>query len=196
MGTDALFSATVSAEEKVRRAADMMRELAGEPIDPHALAGSLPLALKQWITIGRALLSRPKVLILDESSAALDFDGTERLFAKMRELRDAGSTILIVTHRIAELIAISDRATVIRDGRDVGVLEKGKITEKNLIALMTGEEQDDKPAEHEGAAARADDASVMRVRGLTIWPGATPFDFRPLSRRDRRDCRPGRPGSG
>lgn len=176
MGTDALFSATVSAEEKARRAADMMRELAGEPIDPHALAGSLPLALKQWITIGRALLRRPKVLILDESSAALDFDSTERLFAKMRQLRDEGSTILIVTHRIAELITISDRATVIRDGRDVGVLEKSKITEKNLIALMTGEEQDDKPAELK-APRPADDASVMWVHGLTIWPGAKPFDF-------------------
>lgn len=176
MGTDALFSATVSTEEKVRRAAQMMHELAGEPVDPNALAGTLPLALKQWITIGRALLSRPKVLILDESSAALDFDSTERLFSKMRELRDDGATILIVTHRIAELIAISDRATVMRDGRDVGVLEKGEITEKNLIALMTGEEQDGEPTEHR-APRPLDQTSVLEVRDLAIWPGAEPFDF-------------------
>ena len=176
MGTDALFSSTVSGEEKVRRAAEMMRELAGEPIDPQALAGTLPLALKQWITIGRALLSRPKVLILDESSAALDFDGTERLFAKMRELRDAGSTILIVTHRIAELITISDRATVMRDGRDVGVLEGSDITEKNLIALMTGENQDDTPSDHR-APQPTEKTSALRVRDLVVWPGAAPFDF-------------------
>ena len=61
----------------------------------------------------------PKVLILDESSAALDFDSTERLFEKMRELKDKGVDIIIVTHRIAELIRISDRATVMRDGKDV-----------------------------------------------------------------------------
>jgi len=176
MGTDALFSASLSAEEKVRRAAGMMRELAGEPVDPQALAGTLPLALKQWVTIGRALLSRPKVLILDESSAALDFDSTERLFSKMRELRDAGSTILIVTHRIAELITISDRATVMRDGKDVGVLEKEEITEKNLIALMTGEDQDDRSSEHK-APSPSELTSVLKVRNLTVWPGAARFDF-------------------
>jgi len=98
----------------------------------------LPLGIKQWITIGRALLRQPRALILDESSAALDLDSTQRLFAKLRQLRDAGSAIIIVTHRIAELIEISDRATVLRDGRDVGVLERSEITEKNLLQLMTG----------------------------------------------------------
>ena len=141
MGADELFSATVSQEEKVQRAARMMQELTGEAIDPFTLVGTLPLGIKQWITIGRGLLQVPRILILDESSAALDFDSTERLFDKMRELRDGGTTVLIVTHRIAELIRISDRATVLRDGQDVGVLEKQQITEKNLLKLMTGEDQ-------------------------------------------------------
>ena len=82
-------------------------------------------------TIGRAFLrDNTKVLILDESSAALDFDSTERLFKKMRELRDNGVAVFIVTHRIAELIRISDKATVMRDGKDVGVLEKKILTKK------------------------------------------------------------------
>jgi ribose transport system ATP-binding protein len=176
MGADRLFSKTLSQERKVARAEQLMLELSGEHVDPHALAGTLPLSLKQWITIARALLSEPKILILDESSAALDFDSTERLFAKMRALRDAGTTVLIVTHRIAELIRISNRATVLRDGRDVGVLEKHEITEKNLLALMTGEtpgtghfaNEPPQPATPERA---------MKARKLVVWPNGRAFDF-------------------
>jgi ribose transport system ATP-binding protein len=176
MGSDHLFSKTLSQERKVARAAELMEELAGEPVDPHALVGTLPLGLKQWITIARALLSDPKILILDESSAALDFDSTERLFAKIRALRDRGATVLIVTHRIAELIRISDRATVMRDGRDVGVLEKGDITEKNLLALMTGEERG---AGHGPLALPQPTTTerAMRARGVAILPDARSFDF-------------------
>jgi ribose transport system ATP-binding protein len=176
MGADRLFSKTLSQDQKAKRAADLMRELSGEPVDPFALVGSLPLGLKQWITIARALLSEPKILILDESSAALDFDSTERLFAKMRELRDRGATVLIVTHRIAELIRVSDRATVLRDGRDVGVLEKGEITEKNLLALMTGESEDVRHAVHDAPRPR-DNTAVMRASHISIRPDGRAFDF-------------------
>ncbi len=176
MGADSLFTKKMSQEHKVRRAAELMQELAGEPVDPYALVGTLPLGLKQWIVIARALLSEPKILILDESSAALDFDGTERLFAKMRSLRDAGATVLIVTHRIAELIRISDRATVLRDGVDVGVLEKHEITEKNLLALMTGD--DDAGANHGHLAPQPQDNSIaLQADGLAIWPNGRSFDF-------------------
>ena len=75
----------------------------------------------------------------------------------MRALRDQGTTVLIVTHRIAELVRISDRATVMRDGRDVGVLDRHEITEKNLLALMTGEEPAGAPPRPSGS--RAADAS-------------------------------------
>ncbi|MCB1462238.1 MAG: sugar ABC transporter ATP-binding protein [Nitratireductor sp.] len=176
MGADALFSKNLSQDKKVARAAELMHELVGEPVDPFALVGTLPLGLKQWITIARALVNNPKVLVLDESSAALDFDSTERLFAKMRALRDAGTTILIVTHRIAELIRISDRATVLRDGRDVGVLEKEQITEKNLLALMTGDDSAG-GAHHHDAPQPAERALAMHADRIAVWPDAEPFDF-------------------
>jgi len=176
MGADRLFSKTLSQDQKVKRAAELMRKLSGEAVDPFALVGTLPLGLKQWITIARALLSEPRVLILDESSAALDFDSTERLFAKMRELRDGGTTVLIVTHRIAELIRISDRATVLRDGRDVGVLEKSDITEKNLLALMTGEDQGNHHIVHD-APQPHDNLPVMRANRISIRADGRPFDF-------------------
>jgi ribose transport system ATP-binding protein len=176
LGADRLWSKSLPMKAKIRDASIMMKELAAIDIDVEAPVGTLPLSIKQWITIGRALLWRPKVLILDESSAALDLDSTERLFAKMRELRDQGSAVLIVTHRIAELIRVSDRATVLRDGRDVGVLSKGEITEKNLLGLMTGRSESPHiPTAVAQEVLRHD--VVMKTAKLKIWPESRPIDF-------------------
>ncbi|MBC7482389.1 MAG: YbhB/YbcL family Raf kinase inhibitor-like protein [Rhizobacter sp.] len=185
LGADALFSRAMPQRAKSTAAAALMLELTGLPIDPGTLVGTLPLGLKQWITIGRALLCKPRALILDESSAALDLDSTQRLFAKLRQLRDEGSAIIIVTHRIAELIEISDRATVLRDGRDVGVLERRQITEKSLLQLMTGKASAPAGAGAGAAGARAtNDAAVhppellMKAEGLKVWPGGPDVAFR------------------
>jgi ribose transport system ATP-binding protein len=176
LGADRLWSKSLPMKAKIRDASIMMKELAAIDLDVEAPVGTLPLSIKQWITIGRALLWKPKVLILDESSAALDLDSTERLFAKMRELRDQGSAVLIVTHRIAELIRISDRATVLRDGRDVGVLSKGEITEKNLLGLMTGRSESPHiPTAVAQEVLRQD--VVMKTSKLKIWPESRPIDF-------------------
>ena len=104
IGYDSFFGKKLAQRDKVEKAASIMLELAGEFVDPYTIASQLSLGMKAWITIGRAFLRNPKVLILDESSAALDFDSTERLFAKMRTLRDQGAAIFIVTHRIADLV--------------------------------------------------------------------------------------------
>lgn len=176
LGADNLWSRALPAREKARSAAALMRELVGAEVDVEALVGTLPLSVKQRITIARALLCKPKVLILDESSAALDLESTERLFAKMRTLRDQGMVILIVTHRIAELVRISDRATVLRDGRDVGVLEKQEITEKNLLGLITGQSGS---VQVSTTAARQALSSqvVMKTEKLKVWPDAEGVDF-------------------
>ncbi len=176
LGADHLWSRSISTQEKYRAAKELMEALVNAPIDLDTPVGLLPLGIKQWITIGRALLSKPRVLILDESSAALDFDSTERLFAKMRELRDNGAAVIIVTHRIAELVRICDCATVMRDGRNVGVLEKAEITEKNLLKLMTG--RSDPHATSHASVAEIDSGEVvMRGRRLKVWPNASAVDF-------------------
>lgn len=176
VGADSFWTKAMSAREKLEKAQELMLELAGEEIDLLMPAGNLPLSIKAWITIGRALLCEPKVLILDESSASLDFDSTERLFAKMRTLRDSGVAIIIVTHRIAELIRISDRATVMRDGRDVGVLEKSQITEQNLLSLMTGR-SDAAEISSDQAHRTSSRETVLRTRALKVWPESEPVDF-------------------
>ena len=175
-GADGLWSRTLPTKEKIARARSLMTELVGTEIDPQQPAAGLSLGIKAWITIGRALLCNPKVLILDESSAALDFDSTERLFQKMRELRDNGATIIIVTHRIAELIRISDRATVMRDGKNVGVLSKGEITEENLLTLMAGKRESRTELEKKGAKATISQV-VVKASGLKVWEDSALVDF-------------------
>jgi ribose transport system ATP-binding protein len=176
LGADNLFSATISAEEKVARASDLLRELLGFDLDLAITVGELPLSLKQWITIARALLTNPKVLILDESSAALDFESTERLFRKMRQLKKAGATILIVTHRIAELIRIADRATVLRDGVDVGCLTKEEITEHRILELIAGPERE-RSLHDQSFAERLSPTPILRVEQGRVWHDAGTLNF-------------------
>jgi ribose transport system ATP-binding protein len=131
VGSDDFWHKNLTQREKVLKAQELMEDLVGEYVDPYAPVFNLSLPIKAWITIGRVFLrENTKVLILDESSASLDFDSTERLFKKMREFRDSGMAVFIVTHRIAELIRISDKATVMLDGKDVAVLEKKTLMKK------------------------------------------------------------------
>jgi len=177
IGSDYFWYKTMTQREKSQRAEELMDELVGEYVDPNTLAMNLSLSVKAWITIGRAFLrENTKVLILDESSAALDFDSTERLFNKMRLMRDNGAAIFIVTHRIAELIRISDKATVLRDGVDVGVLEKKDINEKNLLSLMTGKVETEY-REKTSALKTQSEEVIMSAKNLKVWSESDEVNF-------------------
>jgi ribose transport system ATP-binding protein len=173
-GADRLFRSAMSASEKHQVAQTLMKRLVGAPVNVDRNVGDMPLSVKQWIVIGRGLIWKPKLLILDESSAALDLDATSRLHDEMRTLRDEGSCIIIVTHRIAELVKIADCATVLRDGRSAGVLEKADITENNLLELMC--------AKNTGGTVhtlrkRAAAAVVLKTEKLRLTEKATGIDF-------------------
>jgi ribose transport system ATP-binding protein len=176
LGADSLTGASMNKEEKEAKAGALMRELLGFDVDLSDLAGELPLSIKQWITIARALLTDPKVLILDESSAALDFESTERLFRKMRQLKARGASILIVTHRIAELVRIADRATVLRDGVDVGRLSKAEITEARILELIAGPERE-KTLQDQPLPARLSDSALLRVFDAKVWSDSARLNF-------------------
>ena len=177
VGSDDFWWKNLTQREKVLKAQEIMEDLVGEYVDPYTQAFNLSLPIKAWITIARAFLrENTEVLILDESSAALDFDSTERLFKKMRELRDNGVAVFIVTHRIAELVRISDKATVMRDGKDVGVLEKKDLNEKNLIGLMTGRTETGEKSKSVALQTQTDKV-VMRAENLVVWPDSKPVNF-------------------
>ena len=176
LGSDGLVKRSTSERSKAQRAAEMLGRLTDSDIDPLAETASLPLDVRQWIVVARALVRNPRILVLDEATAALDLAGSARLHTEMKRIRDEGNTVLIVTHRIAELTSFADRATVLRDGVTTGVLTGSDIQEHALLRLMSGETSS--PAAHVARERRPTDGPVV-VRGvdLRVRHDGTPFEF-------------------
>ncbi len=111
----------------------------GCEIDPARRVFSLTRAEKSLLAIGRALEVQARLLVLDEPSASLPAADVQRLFTVLRGLRAQGVGIVYVSHRLDEVMQISDRAAVMRDGRLVAVLPTGQTDEAQLVSLIVGQ---------------------------------------------------------
>jgi len=120
------------------------------------LVGDLPLPILRMLDLARALTFDPQLLILDEITAALPSDLAERVFAVMRERRERGRSVLFITHRLAEVIATCDRATILRDGEDVATMTPQEGGEVRIVEIMLGPEA----ARAEAQASELDQAEV------------------------------------
>ncbi|MGN6489933.1 MAG: sugar ABC transporter ATP-binding protein [Devosia sp.] len=107
-------------------------------IDPTALGDTLSPAQKHIVEIARALKPGVSAIAFDEPTSSLTADETERLFGLIRKLRDRGLGVIYVTHRLHEVMTISDRIAVLRDGRLVGVRETGSVTPDDIVRMMVG----------------------------------------------------------
>jgi general nucleoside transport system ATP-binding protein len=142
-------------------------ELAGElelQVDPAARVGELPVAARQRVELLKALYREARVLILDEPTAVLAPPEVAALFAVLRRLRLEGSTVVLITHRLAEVLAIADEVTVMRDGRVVAARPARGLDAAELARLIVGREAPPRIAKrpaHPGAP-------VLAVRGLTV----------------------------
>src|SRR6185437_3622255 len=105
--------------------------------------------------LARALAHEPHLLLLDEITAALPSDLAAKVFQVMHHWREQGRSVLFITHRLAEVRAESDRATVLRDGRDVGTIDPGESGEEVIVQLMLGPVAQE-VIETQGAAEAAD----------------------------------------
>ena len=110
----------------------------GYKLDPDKLVGSLNLAEQQCVEIARALLAEPRILILDEPTAALDEEEVRRLFGIIRTLKRDGVSIIYISHRLEEVMEIADRVMVLKDGKAVGTLDRQEIDRDRLISMMVG----------------------------------------------------------
>src|ERR1700760_3661284 len=120
--------------EKVKAA---MRDLGVDSIPLSTVARDVDFALLRLIDLARALASDPHILMLDEITAALPADLSERVFKVVREFRSRGASVIFISHRMAEIAMLCDRATVLRDGITVGVTPT-RGGEETIVNLMLG----------------------------------------------------------
>jgi ABC-type uncharacterized transport system ATPase subunit len=107
-------------------------------VDPDASVAKLSVGVRQRVEILKALYREAKILILDEPTAVLTPQERDGLFAVMRHLADEGRTLLFVTHKLHEVMAITDRVSVLRDGRVVERMKTSETTPRDIVRAMTG----------------------------------------------------------
>jgi ribose transport system ATP-binding protein len=146
-----------------------LHELGLEDIDLSRPARGMPLATLRIIDLARALAIEPDILMLDEMTAALPANLTERVLAVVGSQKGGDRSIIFISHRLIEIAAVCDRATVLREGVTVGVVDVTKGSEDRIVELMLGEIMASTPAvaERTAAATRAQDARPrLTARGL------------------------------
>ncbi|MQT11787.1 ATP-binding cassette domain-containing protein [Segnochrobactrum spirostomi] len=139
MGYDGLFRRRIARAARRTAVAQALARFARTAVPLDALAGDLPLAAQQLVVLARAVVRRPKVLVLDEVTAALDFADREAVFALMRDLADAGTLILFITHRMDEVTLLSDRISILRGGKVVATRPAAGADPDDLLRLMAPE---------------------------------------------------------
>jgi len=132
------FSFVVDWPEANRVARQVLRDFGFPDIDPRSLVRDFGVARQQIVEIAKALVAEPKILILDEPTAVLSASETNALFAKIRALARAGTTILYISHRLEEIFEIADEVVVLKDGQSVLQGQIGKLEQEQLIRAMVG----------------------------------------------------------
>jgi simple sugar transport system ATP-binding protein len=155
-----IFLDRASAARRIRE----ISESYGLDVDPNALVKSLPVGVQQRVEIIKLLYREADILILDEPTAVLTPQEVEELFKIIQFLLDQGKSLIFITHKLKEVMAIADRITVLRNGRVVGTTTPGETDEKQLAAMMVGRDvllEVEKGPSHPGKP-------VLSVEGLDV----------------------------
>jgi ABC-type sugar transport system ATPase subunit len=154
-----------------RKAREALGEMGGR-LDPSAKVSHLSVSQQQVVEIARTVSSRAALLALDEPTSALSTPEVKALHVLLRGLKERGVGILYVSHRMQELFDVSDRITVLRDGRWVATVETRKTCEEELVKLMVGKKQsvsipwERRPAE--GVLLEVSGLSTSKLREVSL----------------------------
>jgi D-xylose transport system ATP-binding protein len=121
-----------------RKARELLRSLDVRIPDIRVPVSMLSGGQRQSVAIARALLGEPKVVILDEPAAALGVEQTAQVLALIRRLRERGLAVLLISHNLVDVRAVSDRISVLRLGRNAGEYRTAEVDEDSIIAAITG----------------------------------------------------------
>ena len=165
-----------------RRAAREALQRLNLDIDPRSQLSSHSIAVQQLCAIARALVVDARVLILDEPTSSLDKAEVAELFRVIDRLRESGVAILFVSHFLEQVYAISDRMTVLRNGRFVGEFRTAELSRRDLISHMIGRAEEDLAGIEERARDAVTEHSgqetpLLRGIGLSAKGGVEPFDL-------------------
>lgn len=153
----------------------------GLDVDPQALVGQLPVGVQQRVEIVKTLYRDAEILILDEPTAVLTPQEADDLFHIMRELTKRGVSIIFITHKLKEVLAVADRITVMRAGRVVGTTKPTETDEAQLASMMVGREViltvRKGAAEPKDVVLQVENLHVQDDRGLDVVRGVS-FEVR------------------
>lgn len=150
------------AAERVRAREVLQR--VGLAADPETSVRDLDVAAQQLVEVAKALLTDVRLLILDEPTASLSPRETDRLLAILRDLRSSGAAMLFITHRLDEVMRVTDRVTVLRDGASLGTWPTADLTIDRMVELMVGRPLD--PTPHARAASGAPGPPLLAAASL------------------------------
>ncbi len=159
-------------DQSLAQARRELQRLAAEfglAVDPDARVRDLPVGVLQRVEILKALYRGARVLILDEPTGVLTPQEAEQLMVILRQLKARGTTVLLITHKLKEVLAITDRVTVMRAGQVVATRETAQTTEAELGELMVGRQVDQALRTGQAAAVRGE--TMLQAHGLS-WRDA------------------------
>jgi len=166
---------------KARAAINDLTKRYGLALDPDARMGDLPVGLQQRAEIVKVLYRGANILILDEPTGVLTPQETKELFVVLRDLVKSGKTIIFISHKLKEVLEISDRITVMRRGKVVGHLTTRETNEEEIATLMVGREVllrvDKKPAKPGAVVMQVENITASSDRGVPALKGVS-FELR------------------
>ena len=142
LGREPTKGLSIDYAEVERRSQELLTRVSAR-FSPRKRVGDLPLAEQQLVEIAKALSYDAKVMIMDEPTAVLTEKETEALFRLIKDLREQGVAVIYISHILSEVLALSDRITVMRDGQVVGEVKPSETTAEEIAKMMVGRDLGD-----------------------------------------------------
>ena len=167
----------LSRRQLKEQASSLLAEYGFDDLAPGQRVGNLPVGARQLTQVSKALALDSRVVVFDEPTARLTSHERERLFKVIRRLADAGKMIVFISHYLEEVLEISDRVTVLRDGRSVAEERASELSIEDLTRLMVGHDNlSDVAVSSDRRPVQGDDI-VFEVDGLTSEPHFRDISF-------------------